>query len=256
LEKRSTSRARLTGPTVRGKHFEPFFVARSVAVGELLLDRRAQSAHDFPDVAVRERVASRARIDARLPERLGRQDVADACEDRLVHEGILDGAAASTERLGERTRVDAVGDRVRSELAPLGDVFVCNDEATETARIQVAHARRAPVGLDQVDPRALGRLSGSIGEALDPMAGHAEVGEELAAVVELDPEPFSTPADRPHASPGESAPEGGRRFRAEDVSIGRAGCGDGRPAHPALEAAPRKFHVGELGHGGRGSAGW
>jgi hypothetical protein len=59
--------------TVDSENVAPLVRVRGHAHVELFADRLAETAHELTDVGARQRVASRTRVDARVPEGLGGQ---------------------------------------------------------------------------------------------------------------------------------------------------------------------------------------
>jgi hypothetical protein len=241
-------RTRLAGVTVDSENVAPLVRVRGHAHVELFADRLAETAHELTDVGARQRVASRTRVDARVPEGLGGQDVSHPGENGLIHDNVFDGAAAFRERRGERGRVDTVHERIRSQRAPFVDVAVGHDQSAKTSGVEVARTRIAPVFPRDVDAGALRAFGRRARVALDPPARHSEVREEAPAVVEQDLEPFAAPAHVPNCAPFRRAGKRTRCLRPQNAPIRGVRASDRGAAEHVIEPPPRDLHVGKLRH--------
>jgi hypothetical protein len=85
-----------------------------LAIRELARDRAPEAVGDRARVGGQEqRVARGSWIDARDPQALRRQDVADTREDALVHDDLLHRAPPVLQRLGEVADVNAISEEIR-----------------------------------------------------------------------------------------------------------------------------------------------
>ena len=81
----------------------------------------------------------------------------------------------------------------------------------------------------------------------DHAARHAEMGEQNAAVVEIDDQVLGPPPDRRHGPPDQTFLEIGGQ-RAPQIAARDAHAVDAPPLHRAREAAADGFDLGKFGH--------
>ena len=145
-------------------------------------------------------------------------------------------------------------ERIGAERGHLGHLLEAR------ARHDAEPAEQAQVV--EVEHRAVVEAEARAGEArrrvrvraAEPLAGHAEVGEEAhrrAALLERDEELLADPADLGEARPGERAREGGGRRRAEDVPRASGAASTWTSRRPRVQRAevPRRdLDLGQLRH--------
>src|SRR3990172_10219543 len=230
---------------------------RSLLARDGLLHGVQARAREPLHLRAREGVRAPARIHARPEERLAREDVADAGQQRLIEHGDLHRDLPARERRGEAGDVDALLERIGTERRHLRHVL----EARPRHQPQPAEEARIAIVQDgavvhvKANPRVAGR--GLATRAAQPLARHPQVRDEperLGArwILEAHQDVLAHPPHVAHPParqrggerPGPPWPEDALRLQL------RLGALDAPPGCPRAQVSRRDLHLGELWHSG------
>ena len=204
-----------------------------------------------PAVTVAQRRPSAVRVQARLPEDLVRVGVADAGDERLVGERVLELSAALAQPLGELILVDR--ECVRAELGELRDA----PEIGALHEVEAAHAalvRVAQLVAVLEGERDRGRRAARLGR-LGPVeaAGEHRVDDQHAAVVRGEEQELAMAQHVAEAVAAQRLQLLGSR--AHEPGRPRFGAAHGVVAQHRREEAANHLKVRDLRHRARSSAG-
>ena len=197
------------------------------------------------DVALARDAAGRAlRRDAGAEQRLGGVDVADADDDPLVHEEILDRPPAPARAREEIVAVERVAERFGTEVAQqlVRAAGRLPEPATEAAR--VVEAQQASRIEHEVD--VVVRAQRDVGREHAQRPGHAEVHDH-GARLGVQQQVLRAALDRRDAL---AAQVGGERFRhgPAQCALAHDELAHDASRHVRRDAAARGFDFGQLGH--------
>lgn len=175
-------------------------------------------------------------------------DVADAGDAALVEQGGFEGDGAPAQGVPEGCGVEGVAERFGAELGEGVGHGVYDVDGAEFADINEAEL----VSIVELEDGAGERLLGMVGRAEVEAAGHAEVDDAAASVVELQAEVLAAPLDGLEGASAQlGADVGGGSPAQQAFRAGREGeVGDAAPADQRFELAADSFDFGEFGHGG------
>ena len=189
------------------------------------------------------------RVQAGPPQRLVGVDVADAGDERLVHEQRLQAGTPPADALAELAQREARVERLRPDAVER--VVVGAVEADPAELADVAEAQLAAVVERQRQP--LVRVSRQRGGDHEQLAGHLEVDRQEGAPGQVDDELLAAPPDRLDPATRDARREPCRvlvpqRPLPADARAGDHGPGGVVGEQVSAQVARDRLDLGQLGH--------
>lgn len=198
------------------------------------------AARQAGDVGWAERVGGSERMNGGVEEGLIDVNVAQAGDQPLVEQGVLDRSGGAGKAAGEVGGADA--QRLGAEIFIRQAIGPQPEDPSKPPRIAESHFLPTE-GEDQVGMRA----GGSVGRGDAQPAGHAKMDVETVGVIELNDDLLSPPGDARNDTARQQAGEIGPRGM-NDVGAVKIDAVDPPAQHGRADGLHGGFNFGKLGH--------